>query len=321
MSQTVGVIGLGSLGLAIAARLIERGHTVVGFRRSAMTEFIAAGGVAATSAEDVGRHCDTVLTLLPSAEAIDDAYCGPRGLLNAGRPGMTAIDLSTVPLRAKQVLLEKASKAGIGMLEGTVSGNPVYISSSEAAVFIGGERPLFDRHASLLRDITNQVTWVGPFGSGRVAKFVALYLVAVHTLAAAEALELASQTGLDLPSIYQAIKGSNATSAMFESRGAFMIQRDYSGYNTDMHGTARATGDAPPRGFASRTRQIKRLAGLARALGGRYPLMEAMNETYQNALEQKFGTYDIVEVFEYLMAATTDCPDEQRLLGLIDEFS
>lgn len=214
-----------------------------------------------------------------------------------------------------------AEAAGLGMLEGTVSGNPTYIKSRNAAIFIGGQRDLFERQASILREITDKVTWVGPFGAGRVAKFVALYLVAVHTLAAAEAFELATQAGLDRASIFEALSGSNATSAMLESRGKHMIDRNYSTYNPDMHAAARAKGERPSRNFATRTRQLARLAQFAQNLGGRYPLLTSMCATYEASLKEGVGTYDIVEVFEYLMERGSKTVPEDRLIELLGQLS
>ncbi|MDX1486014.1 MAG: NAD(P)-dependent oxidoreductase [Alphaproteobacteria bacterium] len=323
MTATVGLIGIGNLGFAIAQNLLGAGHRVIGFRRTMMEKFIAAGGEAAASPREVAEKADLVLTSLPSRAALNEVFCGPEGLLAAGRAGLDVFELSTVSLKEKLAIKAAADAARVTMVDCTISGNPVYIAARNAAVFAGGDRAAFDRWAPVLRDITDKVTWMGPFGTGRLAKFVALYLVAVHTLAAAEAFELASRAGLDRAAMFEAIKGSNATSAMFESRGALMVDRDYEDYDADKRRETKARqarGEVPNRGMANRVRQIERLGRLAAELGGRYPLLAAMNQAYGEAVAGGFGVYDIAEVFEYLMSGPDGAADLDAVLGLIDRL-
>lgn len=321
--SAIGLVGLGNLGLAVAKSLIARGREVVGYRRSSLAEFEAAGGTPAASAADVARRVDLVLTLLRGDGALDDVYLGPEGILKSARPGLVAVELSTIPIRDKLRVKAAADAAGVAMLEGTVSGNPTFIAERTAGIFIGGERALFDRHVLALSDITDQVAWVGPFGAGRVAKFVALYLVSAHNLAAAEALELATRAGLDRRAMFEAIKGSNATSVMLENRGALMVERRYGDYNpekAELRDAGEAASD-PGRGIASRVRQIQRLRDFARALGGRYPLMEAMTETYEATMASGHAHHDIAEVFEYLLADLPPEVAEERLNDLLAELT
>lgn len=323
MGATVGLIGIGNLGFAIARNLMAAGHEVVGFRRTMMEKFIAEGGIAAASPREVAERAEVVLTSLPTREALHEVVSGPEGILAAGRSGLDLFELSTVSLKEK--LKEKAAceAAGITMVDCTISGNPVYIEARNAAVFAGGDRAAFERWAPVLRDITDKVTWVGPFGAGRLAKFVALYLVAVHTLAAAEAFELASRAGLDRAAMFEAIKGSNATSVMLESRGALMVERDYEGYDSDKRRETRARrarGEVSNRGMANRVRQVDRLQRLARELGGSYPLLDAMDRAYNEAVAGGFGVYDIAEVFEYLMEGADAPQDLAEVLELVERM-
>jgi 3-hydroxyisobutyrate dehydrogenase len=324
---TIGIIGLGNLGMAMAANLIARGHRVIGYRRSAMTAFEAAGGSPAASPRDVAERADLVVTSLPSGGALTEVVSGANGIVAAKRAGLAVFELSTVPLRAKLAEKAKLETAGMVMLDGTVSGNPVYFASRTAAVFIGGDRGAFDVHAAVLRDMTDKVTWLGPFGAGRVAKFVALYLVCVHTLAAAEAFELATRAGLDRTAVFDAIAGSNASSAMLESRGALMRTREYSSFSQDKEGKASARaaddggaeGASPVRGMASRVRQVEKLAEFAHALGGHYPLLDAMKAVYGEAIAAGVGRYDIAEVFEHLMGEGPESVEFRKVLDLLTE--
>ena len=323
MAVTVGLIGIGNLGFAIAQNLMAAGHRVVGYRRTMMEKFIAAGGEAGASPRDVAIKADVVLTSLPDGAALHEVISGPEGILSAGRTGLDLFELSTVPLKEKLVERDAAAAAGVTMVDCTISGNPVYIEARNAAIFAGGDREAFDRWASVLRDITHKATWMGPFGTGRLAKYVALYLVATHTLAAAEAFELATRAGLDRAAMFEAIKGSNASSAMLESRGALMVDRVYEGYDSDKRRESKAReaeGKLATRGMANRVRQITRMAKLAAALGGKYPLLDAMSGAYAEAVEGDYGAYDIAEVFEYLMEGHEDAADMAEVLELLDQL-
>lgn len=323
MTATVGLVGIGNLGFAIAKNLMDAGHRVIGFRRTMMETFTGAGGIAAANPREVAEKADLVLTSLPTREALHEVISGPEGILSAGRRGLDLFELSTVSLKEKHTEKAAAEAAGVTMVDCTISGNPVYIAARNAAVFAGGDRAAFDRWAPVLRDITDKVTWVGPFGAGRMAKFVALYLVAVHTLAAAEAFELATRAGLDRAAMFEAIKGSNATSVMLESRGALMVDRDYEDYDKDKRRETQAhqaRGEVPNRGMANRVRQIDRLNRLAGELGGRYPLLDAMDRAYNEAVAGGFGVYDIAEVFEYLMDGADHPQDLPQVLDLMERM-
>ena len=85
--ETVGFVGVGKIGLPISQNLIKSGYRVVGYRRSSLAEFEKIGGVAARSAADVGAQADIVFSCLPSDEALEEVMQGPRGLVQAARPG------------------------------------------------------------------------------------------------------------------------------------------------------------------------------------------------------------------------------------------
>lgn len=320
MKKTVGIVGVGALGLASARNLIQRGHRVVGYRRSPMHEFSAVGGIPASSPADVARQSDFVITFLRPAPAVEEVYFGADGILSAVRPGLTAVELSTVPMQIKRRLEVAAAEQGLHLLDGTVSGNPNFIHSRTAAFFLGGEQAVFDQCATTLRDITDKVTLVGPMGSGRAAKFVALYLVAAHVLAAAEAFELAERAGLDKAAMLEAISGSNATSAMLESRGRLMIDASYADYLPEKTGDPGKDGK-PQRGIDSRLKQIQRLNALAAMLGGRYPLMNSMTAAYEAAAASGHADHDIAQVIEYLKADAGAPLTANRLAMLLDEYS
>jgi len=97
MTNKVGIVGLGSIGLPIAANIMAKGFEVHGYRRSAMDAFAAAGGRPSASPKAMADACDVIVTGLPDLAAVEEAICGPNGILASGRKGLTIIELSKRP--------------------------------------------------------------------------------------------------------------------------------------------------------------------------------------------------------------------------------
>ncbi|MEE8517173.1 MAG: NAD-binding protein, partial [Alphaproteobacteria bacterium] len=212
---------------------------------------------------------------------------------------------STLPLADKKREARALAAAGMEMLDCTISGNPRYIAAKTAAIFVGGDKPSFARHRAVLDAITANVTHVGGFGAGRMAKFIAFYLVIAHTQAAAEAFTLATKAGLDPKDFFDAVAGSQASSAMLETRGKLMVTHDYSSY---------------PGKLPARARSFENLAKLAQALGGDYPMLEAINRTLADAEAAGFTDRDVSSVFEYLLqVAGADPADPSATFAFLDE--
>src|SRR3979411_3316859 len=112
--RTVGVIGLGKIAMPIAEHLVKSGYRVVGFRRSAMTQLEAAGGIPKASAAAVAQDSDFIISCLPSEAALDDVIAGPHGLLTAIRGSQIVLELGTYPIEAKLRQLDRprADRAG-----------------------------------------------------------------------------------------------------------------------------------------------------------------------------------------------------------------
>ena len=199
MSKTIGIIGVGRMGLAMARNLIGVGYPVTGYRRSAMDEFVAAGGTAAASPAAVAEDADIVFTCLPDDDAVRNALEQPDGLLGA----------------------------------------PAMLEAGRGAFFVSGDRAAADRISDVLAVICPRTTWVGDIGAGAATKSVATALVAIHNLAAAEGLAIAAREGGDIKAVHEAIAGSPAGSAMFELRGALMAERDYAAGGGSLDGYLR----------------------------------------------------------------------------------
>src|SRR5499427_7543149 len=96
--NTVGLVGVGKIGLPIAENLIKSGYRVVGYRRSSLADFEKIGGVAARSPAEIGAETDIVFSCLPSSQALEEVVHGPHGLIKSARPGQIIVELGSHPV-------------------------------------------------------------------------------------------------------------------------------------------------------------------------------------------------------------------------------
>jgi 3-hydroxyisobutyrate dehydrogenase-like beta-hydroxyacid dehydrogenase len=226
---TVGIVGLGLLGHAVAARLLKAGHSVVGFdvlpaRVQALT---ALGGKAASSAAAVAQSTEAVCTLLPSLAAAETAVLGRDGILAGARPGLTVIQMSTISPTLTERLAREVTGKGLGFLDCPVSGTSAMVERGDGIFFVGGKRALYERWRPVLESVLRRAVLVGRVGQAMTLKLVANLLVALHSAAAAEALTLARKAGLDLDVALEVLNSSAATSAMLKVRGPMILRGEF----------------------------------------------------------------------------------------------
>lgn len=254
---TVGVVGLGLLGYAVASRLLKAGHQVVGFdvlpdKVNAVT---ALGGKAADSAAAVARAAEAVCAILPSLATVEQAILGAQGIAAGARPGQVIIQISTVSPALSEHLARALADRGLGFLDCPISGTSAQVARGEGIVMVGGERALYERWRPVLEAILPKALYVGAAGQATLLKLVANLLIGLHSAAAAEALSLARAGGLDPSLALEVLTVSAATSRMLEVRGPLIVRGEFAAqmklelFMKDLHliqDAARAAGTPIP---------------------------------------------------------------------------
>jgi 3-hydroxyisobutyrate dehydrogenase-like beta-hydroxyacid dehydrogenase len=230
MSGTIGVIGLGIMGSAMSGNLLAAGFRVVGCdpdpaRRDA---FAAKGGVPADTPAAVARDADRIILSLPSVAAFDQVVSGADGLVSAARDGLIVIETGTLPIDVKERGRDAVAGPGAVMLDCPLSGTGAQAVTRDLAVYASGDEAAYRRCIEVFEGFARAHYHVGPFGNGSRMKFVANHLVAIHNVAAAEAMVLGMKAGLDAELIYRVIGDGAGSSRMFEVRGPMMVADDYS---------------------------------------------------------------------------------------------
>jgi L-threonate 2-dehydrogenase len=225
----IGFIGLGVMGSAMSSHLLSAGRQVIGYdvAAAALAGHQARGGTVAGSPAEVAAHTSMIVTSLPSAAALAEVLGGSQGLAARPAPGLTVIETSTLAPDEKEAQRQFLSGRGGWLLDCPMSGTGAQAQRKDLVAYLSGDEAAKARARPVLAGMTRQVYDVGAFGNGSKMKIIANLLVAVHNLAAAEALVLAEQAGLDLATVLTAVGDGAGTSRMFEVRGPAMAEQDY----------------------------------------------------------------------------------------------
>jgi putative dehydrogenase len=226
---TVGVVGLGLLGHAVAARLREAGHAVVGhdIEPACLERLAALGGTPVKSAAEVARASEIACTLLPSLAAVETAILGADGVAAGARRGQTICQMSTISPALTERLARETAARGLLFLDCPVSGTSGMVAAGQGVIFVGGDRAVYERWRPLLESILPNAVLIGTAGQAMLLKLVANLLVALNSAAAAEALALARRGGLDPQVVLDTLKTGAATSRMLDVRGPMMVAGEF----------------------------------------------------------------------------------------------
>jgi 3-hydroxyisobutyrate dehydrogenase len=204
----VGFIGLGTMGSSMALNLRAAGYDLVvnDIRREACAPHLKAGATWAESARDVAEVTDVVFTSLPGPREVEEVGLAENGLLAGMRRGTAWFDLSTNSLTLVRRLYKRFATKGVAMLDSPVSGGPAGAKSRKLALWVSGDKVTFDHHKAMLDAIGDQAMYVGPIGSGTVAKLVHNTAGYAILAALAEVFTLGVKAGVEPLALWQALR-------------------------------------------------------------------------------------------------------------------
>lgn len=204
----LGFIGLGIMGSSMALNARAGGHelTVHDLRREAAAPHLAAGAKWADTPRLAAEGAEVVFTSLPGPREVESVALAETGLLAGMRPGAAWFDLTTNSPSLIRRLHETFTARGVHLLDAPVSGGPVGARTRKLALWVGGDRAVFDRHKPVLDSIGDQAMYVGPIGAGSVAKLVHNCAGYAIQAALAEVFTLGVKGGVDPLALWQAVR-------------------------------------------------------------------------------------------------------------------
>jgi L-threonate 2-dehydrogenase len=284
MDKTVGIVGLGIMGGAIARNLIDRGWHVTGFDVDAARrdELAQAGVTIAGNASQVARDAPIVMTSLPSPAAVDQVA---REIANSGHSHRIVVELSTLSLADKLRFEATLTKAGHIALDCPLSGTGAQAKNRDLVVYASGDGDAIAQCGGLFSDFAKQCADLGRFGNGSRMKFIANHLVAINNVAAAEAMILAQRAGLDPKMVVDMVGPGAGGSRMFQLRAPMMVEGVY---------------EPATMKVSIWKKDMAIIAEFAEDVGCQTPLFTLTQPVYSEAMAMGLGDQDTASVFEVL---------------------
>lgn len=292
MDKTVGLVGLGIMGAAIARNLIDRGWRVIGFdidptRRAELSRDKV---IIADNAGEVAREAAVIMTSLPDPAAVADVA---RAIADSGQPPRIVIELSTLSIVDKLAFESILKSAGHIALDCPLSGTGAQARNRDLVVYASGDRASIARCAGLFSDFAKQSADLGKYGNGSRMKFIANHLVAIHNVASAEAMILAERAGLDPKTVVDMVGPGAGGSRMFQMRAPMMVEGVY---------------EPATMKVSTWQKDMAIIAEFADDVGCATPLFTLTQPVYEEAMAMGLGDQDTAAVFEVLKKSILKAP-------------
>ena len=226
----IGFIGLGMMGNGMAANLQKGGHDLVvhDLTRQAASQHLANGATWADSPRAVAEACDSVFTSLPTPADVEAVGLGEDGLAAGFRKGAAWFDLSTNAVDVVRRLHATFSAQEVDFLDAPVSGGPHGASSGRLAIWVGGEKAVFDKFRAALGAMGDQAAYIGPIGAGTIAKLTHNCAGAAINTVLAEVFTMGVKAGVEPLALWEAIRqGATGRQRTFDRLGGQFLQGRY----------------------------------------------------------------------------------------------
>lgn len=210
--MNLGFIGLGIMGASMASNLQAAGHALAvhDVRRAAASPHLAAGAIWKDTPRAVAEASDVVFTSLPGPPEFELVAAGPDGLRHGLRPGAAVFDLTTNAPALVRRLHALFAARGAHLLDAPVSGGPGGARTRRLAIWVGGDRAVYERHRALLEAMGDQPYYVGPVGAGAVAKLVHNCASFTIRTVLAEVFTMGVKAGVAPDLLWQAVRQGNS---------------------------------------------------------------------------------------------------------------
>lgn len=282
--DTIGLIGLGLVGSALAERFNAGGYSVLGFDIDAarLEALRATGGQTARSAGEVAADCRLLVLSLPTSAVA-------RAVLHEAAPALGGqhiiIDTTTGDPRHAAELGRELAAHGVAYLDATISGSSEQVRRGEAVAIAGGTLEAFAQCEALFRTFARRSFHVGPCGAGSQMKLVTNLVLGLNRAALAEGLAFARALGLDAQGTLNVLLESPAHSRIMETKGPKMVQREFT----------------PVARLSQHLKDVRLMFDAAAECGASLPLTECHRRLLEQAEAAGLGALDnsaIIRVFE-----------------------
>jgi len=230
MPDTIGFIGVGTMGLPMVKNLLQAKFlvTVFDLNTAAAKDAVTAGATPAASAQDVATNTEIIITMLPDTSDVETVLFGEHSICQGLTAGKLLIDMSSVSPEATVEFAARINALGCEYLDAPVSGGEVGAISGKMTIMVGGSEAAFNRAKPAFDAMGSTVTLIGTRnGDGQVCKVANQIIGGVMVNAVAEALLFADKAGADAAKVREALLGGAVRSFILENHGGRMLDRNF----------------------------------------------------------------------------------------------
>lgn len=285
-AETLGYLGLGMMGFPMARRLIEAGHGLTIWNRSAAKAdaLVKAGAKRAHCPRDVAMAASIIFTCVTDAAAVEDVVFGRDGLASTDGQGKLVVDFSSIhPDAARSIAARLKQANGMAWIDAPVSGGSKGAEEGTLAVMAGGDAADIERARPYVMTMARRLTRMGPTGAGQTTKLCNQVIVGCAMTVLAEAARLAVNAGIDASLLPEALAGGFADSIPLQLFVPRMVQNIHS----------------PPSGYISTMlKDLDTVVDVARNTSTPVPMSALSAQLFRLAKAARGGHADALEVYK-----------------------
>lgn len=289
----IGLPGTGRMGAAIVRRLIDSGHQLTVWNRTAdkLKPLLDAGATAAASPKDLAEKSEVIITILSNAEAIDSLYEGPNGFLAGNIKGKLFVEMSTVRPEIEIALDKKVRAAGAALIECPVGGTVGPAREGKLLGFVGGEDADVARARPVLEQMCRRVEHVGKIGAGASMKLAINLPLLVYWQSLSEALSLIQPLGLDPARVMDILADTSGGPNMLKNRAPAIAK------------VLKGEDIGPPTMDVNlMCKDMRAMIAEAKSLGRDLPVTERALNMFDKAAANGMGEVDAIKIPAYWLA-------------------
>lgn len=227
--KKIGFIGLGTMGLPMAANLLRKGYALSVYNRTSdkCEPLVRQGARAAESPADAAKEADVLITMLSNDIAVRQMFYDPSGIMEGILPGATVIDCSTISPHMSKTLQAELAELAVQFLDAPVTGSKPAAESGSLLFMVGGSEEALSEHRDVFEAMGERVVYMGPSGSGSYAKLAHNTMVGINAIGFVEGMALAAKANVDLNKFYEIVLSGGASSRQAELKGEKILSRNF----------------------------------------------------------------------------------------------
>jgi len=295
--KKIGFIGLGTMGAPMAANLLKAGYEVTVYNRTASkcASLVNQGAKQAASPKEAAASSDIVITMVSNDQSIEAVFEGSEGVLSGLESGAIVIDCSTIsPALVKQTAA-KVQERGGDFLDAPVTGSSPAAIDGTLVFMVGGNADTLEKCRDLFDVMGKKLLYMGPTGSGAVAKIAHNTIVGINNLALIEGFAIAAKSGLPADRFLELVQLGSAGSKAAELKGRKIIDHDFTNQFS----------------LALMLKDLKLASSLTDTSGIPAPMLNLAKSLFQAGQTEGYGDEDlssVVKIYEAWIGQTIGGP-------------